>query len=453
MQSLTSSPPSRWIDEEIYRTRVLSLRPAHTESEADETLDRDARDLGLLPLATSAAVGIITASLSATTLDSDNHQGSILSQSTAPTSCASSERRPSTSLSRRSSRFNGNIEIPIMTTELERKRHSGFKSGLRKMTGFRRKRLSGSSTPSIVSIKGQTSGTTLNEVTRSSPKGSLPMNFGDSFSSHDIPNLEGHFRPEPLVDNESLQRSLQCEQLLRLRTQQLEEKRRFLEYQTGLIRKLFDERDRQRTMKMEAHSKRVMEQEERNEKAVEDLESRQLEDELKQMKEHELEKRAIHTRLKHMEAYCQTPSPPNSPSQPNFDHRPSIDSVTTLPERHITPQHYENLAQAYHARDHMDDLHASKINVLRGKQKKALQNFMLKREREMKQIEKEQENELDVINMDFARQEAEIRQEFEAKRTKLEARWNLQALIERTRVERSTGLKYEGLPAVVAVEG
>lgn len=188
-----------------------------------------------------------------------------------------------------------------------------------------------------------------------------------------------------------------------------------------------------------------------NEKSVEDLEARQLEDELKQLKDHETEKRAIQTRLKHMEAYCRTPSPPTSPMFAEFP-RHSIDSSITLPERHITQQHYENLAQAYHIRDNMDDLHASKINVLRGKQKRALQNFMLKREREVEQLERECQKELDLINLEFSKQEAEIKQEFEAKRSKLEARWKLQALIEKTRMERSTGLRYEALPDILAVE-
>lgn len=176
-----------------------------------------------------------------------------------------------------------------------------------------------------------------------------------------------------------------------------------------------------------------------------------MEDELKQMKEQQAEKRAIQTRLRHMEAYCQTPSPPTSPVQLAF-HRGSVDSTITIPERHVTQQHYENLAQAYHSRDNMDDLHASKINVLRGKQKRALQTFMLKKERLIESMEKDNQKELDSVDFNFAKQEAEIRQEFELKRTKLESRWKLQALIEKTRMERSTGLKYECLPDLVAVE-
>lgn len=190
----------------------------------------------------------------------------------------------------------------------------------------------------------------------------------------------------------------------------------------------------------------------KNEKAIETLEARQLEEELKQLKEHEGEKRAIQTRLKHMEAYCQNPSPPTSPTALSFELRPSDESVISLPERHITQQHYENLAQAYHVRDNMDDLHASKINVLRGKQKRALQNLMLKKAREISQMDKEHQKEINAIDLEYGQKEAEIRQEFEMKRMKLEARWKLQSLIEKTRMERDTGLKYEGLPDIIAAE-
>lgn len=100
----------------------------------------------------------------------------------------------------------------------------------------------------------------------------------------------------------------------------------------------------------------------------------------------------------------------------------------------------------------MDDLHASKINVLRGKQKQNLQNFTLKKEREIDQMKRECQKEMGSIDSDFNKQETEIRQEFEMKRSKLEARWRLQALIQKTLVERSTGLKHEGLPDILAVE-
>lgn len=192
-----------------------------------------------------------------------------------------------------------------------------------------------------------------------------------------------------------------------------------------------------------------------NDKQVEDLEARQLEEEMKIRKEFEMEKKGIQARLRHMEAYCQTPSPPPSPAHDSF--RISIESTLSgkpqpLPERHITQQHYESLAQQYHKRDTMDDLHNAKINVLRGKQKRAVENFVTKKEREIEAMETALQRELDKIDLEFAKQEAEIKAEFQAKRLAIEARWRLQGFIEQTKKERATGQRYERLPDLVAVE-
>lgn len=193
------------------------------------------------------------------------------------------------------------------------------------------------------------------------------------------------------------------------------------------------------------------------------MECRQLEDELRMLKEHETDKMKILTRLRHMEAYCQTPSPPSTPIDATFPtlpsgsdrasssashHRGSIDSAlsTALPERKITDRDYHNLAASYRERDAMDNLHASRINVLRGRQKRAVENFSLRKDRETDRMEEDFRKELDAIDLEFAVQEAQCRQELREKKQRLEQRWKLQALICRTKQENATGLKYESLP-------
>lgn len=202
---------------------------------------------------------------------------------------------------------------------------------------------------------------------------------------------------------------------------------------------------------------------------VEDLESRQLEEELKMLKEHEIEKRTVMVRLKHMEAYCQTPSPPQSPADLSYisrvgssttpDAAPgSVDSTGAvfvpiiIPERKVTDKDYHNLAQQYRERDAMANLHSSKINVLRGRQKRAVESFITRRERELEKLEIEQQKELDLVDLEFGKQEAECRAEFDVRRRRLESRWRLQAKIERKKREDATGLKFESLPDVVCVD-
>ena len=181
------------------------------------------------------------------------------------------------------------------------------------------------------------------------------------------------------------------------------------------------------------------------ERAVEDLEARQLEEELKMQQEHEAEKRTVLTRLRHMEAYCRNPTPPPTPVDPSSG-RPSLEA--NLPERRVTDRDYHNLAQQYRERDAMDTLHASKINVLRGKQKTAVENLVRKKEKEIENLERDQEKKLEQVDKDFAAQEDNLRNALGAKRARLEQRWRTHALIERTKVERQTGLKHGPLPDV-----
>jgi hypothetical protein len=165
--------------------------------------------------------------------------------------------------------------------------------------------------------------------------------------------------------------------------------------------------------------------------------------------EHELEKRAVMVRLRHMEAYCHNPTPPPEIMSPASG-RSSTDS--NLPERKVTDKDYHNLAQQYRERDAMDTLHTSKINVLRGRQKKVVEKLMAKKEGELQKLELEQEKQLQAIDQAFDAQEADLRLALQAKRIRLETRWKTQALIERTKMEKATGLTYAPLPDVIAIE-
>jgi hypothetical protein len=272
-----------------------------------------------------------------------------------------------------------------------------------------------------------------------------------------------------LVDDEALKRSIECKDLLNLRMAQLDEKARFLEFQTSMLVQLRSQRESIKAQRRGEHEKILAEQSRKvgprrhslagnlmglthaqNDRSLEDLEARQLEEEMKLQKEHELEKRTVMVRLRHMEAYCQNPSPPPTPVHPASG-RLSTDS-SVLPERKVTDKDYHSLAQQYRERDAMDTLHASKINVLRGKQKKAVENLMRKKGRELERLEATQGNELAAVDQDFATQEANLRLALGVKRARLEARWRTQALIERTKMEHATGLKYGPMPDVLAVE-
>ena len=151
-------------------------------------------------------------------------------------------------------------------------------------------------------------------------------------------------------------------------------------------------------------------------------------------------------RLRHMEAYVQNPTPPPTPQAS----RSSGDSdEQTLPERRVTDKDYHNLSNCYRERDAMETLHSSKIEVLRGKQNKALEAFMAKKDLEVAAMELEHAKALkDLDELAFHDEEA-LNDAFAEKRAKLENRWRLQASIEHAKMERCTGLKYGPLTDLV----
>jgi rubrerythrin len=167
---------------------------------------------------------------------------------------------------------------------------------------------------------------------------------------------------------------------------------------------------------------------------------------MKLVDEFELAKRAILVRLRHMEAYVQTPSPPPTPN--TITSTRNSDELN-LPERRVTDKDYHYLAQQYRERDSMETLHRSKIEVLRGKQSKALETFAAKKNREMLLLKSEHAKAIKTTEEAQAREEESMNEEFNEKGRRLEARWRLQSQVERTKIERTTGLRYADLPDVL----
>ena len=170
---------------------------------------------------------------------------------------------------------------------------------------------------------------------------------------------------------------------------------------------------------------------------------------MKLVDEFQLAKRATLIRLRHMEAYMQNPSPP-PPSQSGTSARDSDE--LNLPKRVVTDRDYHNLAQQYRERDAMETLHRSKIEVLRGRQNKALEAFVAKKDRELLLLRAEHAKAVNTADETQAQEEERMNDDFNNKRRRIEARWRLQSIVERAKMERATGLKYADLPDVLIGE-
>lgn len=108
-----------------------------------------------------------------------------------------------------------------------------------------------------------TNGTTAEESPRSPTREVESIKSTQSCLSTDLPAQKPVFEAQPLIDEEALARTMDSKEMMRVRTQQLEEKRRFLEYQTTLISQLMVHRDKMKEEKRAWYRNRIAEQEEK----------------------------------------------------------------------------------------------------------------------------------------------------------------------------------------------
>jgi len=255
---------SSLINQDAYSTAVLRLPTATTEDELDEGIVMQALKLGLIPHELATDIEALTSSLSATTVASDsNNQSSILSQATAPTSYSFSEHgpiRPSSCVSDYSLPRSG---APSTLSDVEPKRDSGFRRGIRRMATFKRRRFAAITLSASAIIDGDSN--TRGQVSVKSDHLRSRVSIQSTNSSWSMSLSPAKSRGEqdrPAVPD-TLQRSMECKQLLNLHTNQLDEKARFLEYQRSMLTLLHSRRAAVQSQGMETHEQIIAGQREK----------------------------------------------------------------------------------------------------------------------------------------------------------------------------------------------
>jgi hypothetical protein len=236
-----SKPPSKAFDEQAYRATVLQLPADVSEDDLDQNLNTEAQDLGIVLPPPSAVIDCLASSLSATTISSDlNNQSSGLSQSTGPTSCASSYHRPATqsSMTHKSQLSLTQSITPSMISENEKRKGLGFRDGIRRMTGFKRRRSIASIPSALGSINSNT--LVLYNGDRMSIQSGLktPASIESSKSSwsNSPPAPRAQYEdPLPPEDKDAIKRTRECKELVSLGNRQVEERSRFAEFHKGAI--------------------------------------------------------------------------------------------------------------------------------------------------------------------------------------------------------------------------
>lgn len=214
------------------------------------------------------------------------------------------------------------------------------------------------------------------------------------------------------------------DQVRKLRATELEEQARFLQFEAEQQRVMRAKQAEARLALLDHYKEREQAMQDRHTEALSIVENRQLTAEVDLRRNLELERQACNTKLKHMEAYCSNKSRP----------------VDGMPQRVVTDRDFRALAQQYHLRNGMDNLHEARINVLREKQAKQLERIAVTQEAEVEALADQLEREInDLVESQFVREEADLRRQFRERKNRLVGRWLLAEAIERRKLENETG--------------
>ncbi|KAI0444490.1 hypothetical protein F4803DRAFT_560853 [Xylaria telfairii] len=189
----------------------------------------------------------------------------------------------------------------------------------------------------------------------------------------------------------------------------------------------------EKNLLVEKHSAAVEKMLERHDKTSANLEDRQVAAEMEFRCTLEQSEKHVRVRLKHMEAYCD-----------GLGHSPSSET----PPRVVTEKDLRELGQQYNLEKNMKQLHQARINVLRDRQAKALEQLLERQESEVERLREKNTKEVEHLESGFGDEEDSLATTFSARQSMLETRWKLEMEIMRKELENERGKKYNLLPAL-----
>ncbi|OHF03436.1 IBR domain-containing protein [Colletotrichum orchidophilum] len=178
------------------------------------------------------------------------------------------------------------------------------------------------------------------------------------------------------------------------------------------------------------YSDQIDKMKERHAKTAAHLEERQIEAEMDLRSTLDQSEKSVKIRLKHMEAYCD-----------GLGRTQNAD----LPPRVVTERDLRLLGQQYNVRDGMERLHQAKINVLRDRQAKRMEELLERQEQELEKLTDKKEQEIENLATDFAQEEDTLVKLSNDRKQRLQRRWLIAIEILRNELEEQTGDQYASL--------
>ena len=437
------------IENDTYRMMVLRFEHGLSEDDVDPQSQHNALNVGINdPPQPTTTLDIVTSNMSALSLTSGPSElqppPSRNSQSTQPQSDSSSEQQRPTKTSSLATASITSEASSFHSASSSKSSYMKFKRGLRRISALRRRKTIDSPVPALPfavhAMQAIRPATPIRPAAQHRPRTneSLPVRC-----VHPKPAAP---RPpdapiQPIAQSRSpaqyqeivaaRHRSMNNVELRRLRATQTDEQSRFIGFEDDQYRLLHSRHEEAKKDLQNRFSEQIRTFQDRHAEALVSLEHRHLSAEVDLNRALELERQGCETRLRHMQAYCNPKS-----------------NIAGMPTRVVSMKDYHLLEQQYHIRNGMDNLHKSRINVLREKQGKQLERISAKQEAERESLSDNHHKQLIELDSAHQSEKEQLRQEFEARKRRLISRWALTEAIERRKIENQTGESHGPLHAL-----
>jgi hypothetical protein len=229
---------------------------------------------------------------------------------------------------------------------------------------------------------------------------------------------------------EAIKRSENSEELSALRARQINERDRFDLYQRKMKWLMWTRHGQMKLDLLDLYSDLQTKMKERHSKTATHLEDRQVAAEMELRASLKQSERSVHIRLRHMEAYCDGVG--RAPSGPN-------------PARVVTERDRRELSQQYNLKNDLERLHQSRINVMREKQGRQMEQLLARQDEELEKLALKQADELDAQEEAFGVEEEQFTELFNTRKERLRKRWMLVEEVTRRKMEARDGLRYSKL--------
>lgn len=240
---------------------------------------------------------------------------------------------------------------------------------------------------------------------------------------------------EATKQRDAEKRTAESTEFLQLRDAQAEELERFTTYARKKRDAAWAGQLQRKLALAERFSDQMEKMKERHAKTVAHLEDRQIRAEMALRETLDQSEQSVRIRLKYMEAYCEGVGGENED-----------DDEGKMPARTVTERDLRELELQYSLRDGMERKHTARINVMRDRQLKAMEELVERQEEEWERVVEKRDSETEDLAVEFALEEDELVKEFEKRARRLRWRWILGVEILRRKLEGQEGVKYATMP-------